>query len=336
MILDREHQEAGFSLIEVLLASAILATAVVPMIYVVGTGQRLGRAQAEASDLYQRVRVAADKLQRDLASAGAGSLAYGGVEPLSHLVAPLVPARTGLRSPDPELSAHPDRISVFYVPEGAVPVRLGAAMSTPDDSIRLDMSSRSCAVDGSCGFRPGQRALILDTRGAGHDVFTVTDVLSSPSTATQLARAPPNGPLSQPYGVDAVVVPIVQRVFHYDALNRRLMSYDGYQSDMPLIDHVAELRFDYFGEARGATGLEPFTLTQLADGPGRGAGPLQFDEDLLRIRLVRVALRLEAAGDEVRGVGPLFRRPGRSNSAYSYVPDYEVTFEVTPRNMVPR
>ena len=54
-----------------------------------------------------------------------------------------------------------------------------------------------------------------------------------------------------------------------------------------------------------------------------------------RIRLVRVTLRLDAAADEVRGAGALFLRPGRSSNAYSYVPDYELTFDVAPRNMTP-
>ena len=48
---------------------------------------------------------------------------------------------------------------------------------------------------------------------------------------------------------------------------------------------------------------------------------------------MRVTLRLQAAADDVRGAGALFARPGRSSSGYSYVPDYEVTFDVAPRNM---
>ena len=96
---------------------------------------------------------------------------------------------------------------------------------------------------------------------------------------------------------------------------------------------MADVRFEYFGDPLGGPGLEPLTLTQLSDGPGRGVGPMRFDEDLLRIRLVRVMLRLEAAADDVRGAGALFSRPGRSTSAFSSVPDYEVTFDVMPRNM---
>ena len=73
----------------------------------------------------------------------------------------------------------------------------------------------------------------------------------------------------------------------------------------------------------------------MADGPFCGAGDTAFDGDLLRIRLVRVSLRLDAAADDVRGSGGLFARPGRSSSGYSHVPDFEVTFDVAPRNMAP-
>jgi len=45
-----------------------------------------------------------------------------------------------------------------------------------------------------------------------------------------------------------------------------------------------------------------------------------------------VTLRLQAAAEDVRGTGPSFSRPGRSTSGHSYVPDYEVTFDVAPRN----
>ena len=43
-------------------------------------------------------------------------------------------------------------------------------------------------------------------------------------------------------------MPVVQRVYYFDRANRRLMVYDGYQSDMPLIDNVVDLRFAYFAD----------------------------------------------------------------------------------------
>src|SRR5262245_28029900 len=117
-------KEDGFSLLEVLIATAVFTAAIAPMLYAVATGQRLARAQPEASDLQQRLRVVADRLQRDLSLAGAGPLHGSAIGNLNEHLPPILPARTGTRTPDAELSAFQDRISILYVPDGAAPVSL--------------------------------------------------------------------------------------------------------------------------------------------------------------------------------------------------------------------
>jgi prepilin-type N-terminal cleavage/methylation domain-containing protein len=322
-------KERGFTLLELLIAMAAFAMAVVPMLYVASAGQRLARSQPEASDLQQRVRVVADKLQRDLAMAGAGPLHGSLAGRLSELVPAIVPARTGLRSPDAMLSAFDDRLTVVYVPDAATSVPLATAMANPSANLAIDPSSPGCDSSGGvCGLVEGTRALIVDSGhvGDGYEIFTVTD-----ATGT-LSHGSPNQPFTRAYGVGAVVVPIVQRVYHFDRAGRHLMLYDGYQSDMPLIDDVVEMRFAYFAESPDV-GLVQVPLEQLTDGPLVGVSPNEFDRTLLDIRVVRVTLRLEAAAEDVRGAGVGFRRPGRSNSAFSYVPDHEVTFDVALRNV---
>jgi hypothetical protein len=74
----------------------------------------------------------------------------------------------------------------------------------------------------------------------------------------------------------------------------------------------------------------------LTDGPWcpDATAPGRFDADLLRIRRVGVTLRVEAAPASLRGpVGALFARGGSSTSALMRVPDQELRFDVTPRNM---
>jgi hypothetical protein len=76
--------------------------------------------------------------------------------------------------------------------------------------------------------------------------------------------------------------------------------------------------------------------TMLTDGPWcPDAGALnRFDADLLRIRRVRVDLRFEAANATLRGpASALFRRAGTATSAARIVPDLEVRFDVSPRNL---
>jgi len=78
------------------------------------------------------------------------------------------------------------------------------------------------------------------------------------------------------------------------------------------------------------------TQAQLTDGPWcpDDARADRFDADLLRIRKVRVNLRVQAALASLRGpTGVLFTRGGTSTSSNRYVPDQEVRFDVTPRNL---
>ena len=111
----------------------------------------------------------------------------------------------------------------------------------------------------------------------------------------------------------------------------QLRHYDGSRSDLPVVDHVARLAFEYVG-ADGAT-LEPATLQ---DGPwvSEASPGLSFDADLLRIRRVRVHLRVQAAIAALRGPsGALFTHGGTARSAARFVPDQEIQFDVAPRNL---
>jgi hypothetical protein len=79
--------------------------------------------------------------------------------------------------------------------------------------------------------------------------------------------------------------------------------------------------------------LASLPLATLADGPWCGAGGLRFDVDLLRVRRVRVALRLQAIDAAVRGVGAAFAVSGSGHDAASRVADVEAVVDVAPRNL---
>ena len=324
----KASSQTGFTLVEVLIALTILMVAVVPVLWICGAAQRLTRSQSEASDLQQRARVLVEKLQRDLIVAGAGPPDTG--IRLVDLVPTLVPARIGFRSPDPEASAFADRLSILYVPADGWQAALATPMTSPAAAIAIDATAIGCPAAGLCGFTEDARALIVDTRapGAGFELFTVSGI------AGELAHAAPNAPFSQAYAnPSARVMPIVQRTYYFDRASRRLMIYDGHLSDVPLIDNVADVRFEYYTDMSPGPGLRAVPLSELSDGPLIGLPPNRFDADLRAIRLVRVIIRLEADADDVRGAGELFARPGRSNSGLALVPDFEMTFEVAPRNM---
>jgi type II secretory pathway pseudopilin PulG len=84
------------------------------------------------------------------------------------------------------------------------------------------------------------------------------------------------------------------------------------------------------------TGEVELTQAMLTDGPWCPDPTFdnRYDADLLRIRRVGVTLRVQAAIAALRGpAGLLFTRGGTSTSAQRYVPDQEIKFSVTPRNM---
>jgi hypothetical protein len=75
---------------------------------------------------------------------------------------------------------------------------------------------------------------------------------------------------------------------------------------------------------------------QLKDGPWcpDSTAVNRYDADLLRIRRVRVTLRVQVASRSLRGAaGPLFARAGTSKGGERFVPDQEIKFDVTVRNL---
>lgn len=111
----------------------------------------------------------------------------------------------------------------------------------------------------------------------------------------------------------------------------QLMHYDGAETDLPVVDNMVKLEFEYFSNDR--LRLDPATLQ---DGPWLPdeVDPNRFDSDLLNIRRVQVTLRVQAARAALRGpAGILFLHGGTAGSMGRYVPDREIRFDVSPRNL---
>jgi hypothetical protein len=84
-----------------------------------------------------------------------------------------------------------------------------------------------------------------------------------------------------------------------------------------------------------SSSLVALSSSSLADGPwcADALDPLRYDADLLRIRLVELRVRVEAASAVWRGpVARLFRRPGNERNAARWVPDVELRALVRLRN----
>lgn len=87
----------------------------------------------------------------------------------------------------------------------------------------------------------------------------------------------------------------------------------------------------------GAAPLAALTAGQLSDGDfwcPDAANARRYDVDLFRIRKVGVTLRVQAASPAFRGTaGALFTNAGFAKNGHALLPDREVHFEVSPRNL---
>ena len=86
----------------------------------------------------------------------------------------------------------------------------------------------------------------------------------------------------------------------------------------------------------GTQGLVPLTAAQLTDGPfcPNDTNANRWDADLLRIRRIAVTLRVQTAVAALRGpAGVLFTRSGTSAGGLKWVPDQELHFDISPRNL---
>lgn len=362
MIERRPHEgdASGFGLLELLIATAIGLVVLAVLLQFAVSAHTLTGAQGETADLQQRVRVAVETMRRDLMLAGAGPIRGPSRGPLNRVFPPIRPARIGLSGPDPELSFHSDRIAILYVPDAAAQSAVAVDMPTAGSPITIDGNAPGCRPASACGFTAGTDVLIYETVGVGgaYDVFTVGAV----DAATNLLT--PSAPLSRPYLAHARVAAVIRRTYYLDGVGKRLMVYDGGRSDVPLVDHVVELQFAYYGDPRpdsvpppapgeancayagsppasmltnlGGDGPKLMDAALLSDGPSCGQSPFQFDADLLRIRRVSFTVRVEAESSEFRGRGTRFRSPGVSRASTRTVPDLQVTVDVAPRNMSTR
>jgi pilin/secretion family protein with methylation motif len=95
-------------------------------------------------------------------------------------------------------------------------------------------------------------------------------------------------------------------------------------------------RLEIIGGDPSRSALVLLTQAQLTDGPWcpDADNANHFDADLFRVRKVAVTLRVEAAVDAMRGpASALFTRGGTAKNAAKFLPDQEISFQISPRNL---
>jgi type II secretory pathway pseudopilin PulG len=350
-------RDSGFTLVESLVSLVLMVTVSGAVFALVTPTSTSSQTHPEALDMQQRARVAGDLLSRDLRMAGAGSGAGPRTGPLNRYFAPVVPRRMGLLQPDASTTVRGDAITITYAPGTHLETTVRDPLASGATQLRVNQLPNCPVGRPVCGHAEGAALAVFDQAGA-FDVFSVTTVLGDvASLRAHRASA------SQAYPAGAFVTPAETHTYWYDPAARQLRHYDGYLTDVPVVDNVVGLRFEYFGDPnppvwpRPAAGTAnclydaagarlpmpalpgagassvPLPLALFSDGPWCGEGDNRYDADLLRVRTVRVMVRVQAAHAGLRGTGADYAVPGTSRSARRALPDYAVTFDVTPRNL---
>lgn len=354
-------KDAGYTLVELLISAAIMITVTGAIFSLMNPAQGSGQVQPEIADLQQRMRIGSEVLFKELTMAGAGPYQGDTTGSLINFFAPILPRRIGQLNADPATGSQSfktDRITLVYIPNSYSQTTITSPM--PNVSAELKVKDQPHCPQGRnlCGFSVGMGVVIFDS--SGHfDNFFVTQVQESAGHLQHRGQQ-----FSVSYDSGAQVTEIVSYTYYLDRTTNQLRRYDGLQTDVPIVDNVVDLRFDYFGDpqppmqpkpAPGSSNclydaagnylnlpvlaatdgsLATLTAAMLTDGPYCGGGDNQFDADLLRIRKVRVTLRMQVASPALRGglaVDGTTQRYGAGGERY--VPDYVVSFDVTPRNL---
>ncbi len=356
--------QRGYTLVELLISTAIMITVTGAIFSLMNPAQGSAQVQPEVADLQQRMRVGTETLFKELVMAGAGVYQGATTGSLINFFAPILPRRIGQVSPDPSTgtgSFRSDAITLVYIPNSYSQTLIDANM--PNVSAELKVKNQQNCPQGQnlCGFKVGMGVAIFDTSG-NFDTFTVTEVQSAAGHLQHRGQQ-----FSKEYGVGSQVTEIVSYTYYLDRTTNQLRRYDGVQTDVPLVDNVVDLRFDYFGDPQPPRAPTPpigtancvvdrstdpsgvpllpvltptdgslvaLTAAMLTDGPYCGGSGNQYDADLLRVRKLRVTLRMQVTNPALRGgtaVDGTTQRYGAGGERY--VPDYIVSFDVSPRNM---
>ena len=248
--------DRGFSLLEAVVATGLTMAIAASVFAMMHPAQGAFATDPESADVQQRLRVAVDALTRDLTMAGAGAYLGGRAGPLLQSFAPVLPFRQGVKADDAVGTVRSDTITVISVPSTAAQTTLAADLMPA--SLTLQASPGSACPSGTslCGFVPGMTVAVYDDTG-DFDTFVIATVTDAATQMTLTAR--PAHTLATTYRTGSHVVEARVDTYYLkaDVASQmfQLMHSDGSaNADVPVVDHVVGLAFDYHGEPR-APGL---------------------------------------------------------------------------------
>jgi Tfp pilus assembly protein PilW len=383
------QREDGFSLLEAVIATGLMMVMTASIFQMMHPAQGSYAAEPEIADMQQRLRVAADTLGKDTIMAGAG--AYQGTQAgsLLYYFPPVLPFRQGATSDAAPGTFTTDTMSVIFVPSTTAqtvttaPLTGATVTFTPAVENDCPKDPATGLVQKLCGFTKNMTVLVYDDTGS-YNLFEITAVADASATLT--VKKPADG-MTTTFPTGSKIVEAQTHTYYLKTdvptSTYQLMHYDGSSNaDVPVVDNVVGLQFEYYGEAQppslrnpndaaaswrttygprptggvancifdaavppvpklpvlgtGTQMLVKLAAAQLTDGPfcPNNTDGNRWDADLLRIRKVGVTLRVQSAVAALRGpAGALFTRGGTSRGGNKWVPDQELHFDLSPRNL---
>lgn len=235
----------GFSLIELLIALGLAVAITSAVFSMLADATGAFRAQPERLDIEQRLRAGSDALVRDLLASGStgGSVGDG----TDHRASPAVyPYRLGRRSPDVPGIVDPTRITMWSVSASGPQATAATALPAGNGAVTL-APGPLCAPGAACGFGTGMTVVAWSPSGAW-DVYTVTAVAGDVLTLQHNLR---DAPVAHAPGTRLAAAVVRTYFLKTDRASAvpQLARYDaGPGADVPVVDHVASLRFDLLGD----------------------------------------------------------------------------------------
>lgn len=251
----RLRSETGYSLVELLISSAIMVTITGAIFALVNPAQGSSQTVPEISDLQQRSRVATDTLFSELLMTGAGPYQGDRRGALVNFFAPIMPRRVGRIAPDPLDAFRTDTITLAYVPNTSSQTTITSPMPNVSAELKVDDGTfgNCAAADPLCQFEEGMEVIIFDSSG-NFDAFTITEVQGDAAHLQHRGQD-----LSYPYQVGASVTQMRRNVYYWcrpgsdrvcpeNGNASQLRTYNSANTDTALVDHVTGVTFEYFGD----------------------------------------------------------------------------------------
>ena len=222
----------GFSLVELMVATAVMVSVCGALLSLMLAGQAIARAQPEASDVQQRARVALRTLGAALEVAGAG-VDRG---PLAGALARFFPPVT--------LSVD-GGLTVWFVSSREAQGALASPLPNVATDATLANAGNCAPGSATCAFSPGTTAIVFDARGC-RDVLRIVD-----ANAMSLQVAPARR--SCDYAAGAAVAEGEVLTYRVDPATRQLLRRDEATGvTVPVLDNIASMTVELLDSGRRA------------------------------------------------------------------------------------